>query len=58
MTTKLKSCPFCGSENVFVVKDFWVDSHWKPKCGDCGATFDTAMETKKAAAKKWNGRIL
>ena len=54
MTTKLKPCPFCGSEarlNDIANKHRW----WSVVCNVCIAS--TNMKTSKAAAiEAWNRR--
>lgn len=56
IATKLKSCPFCGSDDIHIngYKSFWII------CGAClceGPSPSTLWPTKKAAIDAWNHRI-
>ena len=57
MTTELKPCPFCGSDNVTLE---FVDRHmyWEVNCNDCFAAgpVTTDGETEQAARVGWNTR--
>ena len=63
---KLRSCPFCGCEDVrlqiYDKKGWWRDSI---TCPNCGIGFTTGMfgggydivDVEKTSIKKWNNRI-
>ena len=50
---KLLNCPFCGSDEIFLVKG---DSMAWVICLKCGADGPTALSTP-GAIRKWNERI-
>ena len=69
MTSELKPCPFCGSDNVFVQCMVYMLEGYKRhyvECYDCGAdvgviknpngTFGAFYETKQQAIDAWNQR--
>lgn len=52
--TRLKPCPFCGSENVRDNCDsgyFWVE------CVDCGCAGPRSFENFEWAMEVWNRRV-
>lgn len=53
MPNELKSCPFCGGENI----DFFSQGAiaWFVQCDDCGATFPH-FDSKAEAIEAWNRR--
>ena len=52
---ELKSCPFCGSDNVKVHIPYFVDALYQIQCYNCKCT--TALyKTEKEAIERWNTR--
>ena len=51
--TKLKPCPFCGSEAVILGED---DGMYQVVCPNCAANIDNYDYEKEVAAEKWNKR--
>ena len=52
---KLKPCPFCGSVECYVVRDYELSKAWV-KCICCGA--DTRIcDSKEEAIEAWNRRV-
>jgi Lar family restriction alleviation protein len=55
---RVKSCPFCGSEDIAVVTD--RDTHdypiasWWAKCLDCEARGPETTESEQKAYELWN----
>lgn len=55
MSEELKTCPFCGSNECYIVKDYELVKVWV-KCGCCGA--DTRIgNSVKEAIEAWNRRV-
>jgi Lar family restriction alleviation protein len=50
---ELKSCPFCGSEKVFIGESY---GNYYVECVICSATGSTDGKTEIEAAKLWNKR--
>jgi Lar family restriction alleviation protein len=58
-TTKLKPCPFCGSDYVVIDKctKIGVGARYRVICQECMATVDNGCaQNAKQAAKAWNRR--
>ena len=55
--TKLKSCPFCGGENILFKRGWSSEFHngFYLFCGEC-RTFQDLCGTKEACIKRWNRR--
>ena len=49
--TKIKPCPFCGSENCTFIRDLWFVA-----CNRCGATGPGAFRKQPDAIQAWNTR--
>ncbi len=47
---KLKTCPFCSSENVHICKE---NNEFVVECKDCGACGSFLMSLQQAK-KRWN----
>ena len=53
--TKLKPCPFCGSNNVKINIPYFADALYLVQCYSCNCT--TALyPTKNKAVEIWNRR--
>lgn len=49
MKYKLKSCPFCGEDDIYLAETYWY-CYYCPSCGVRGP-----ISTNKSRAKKhWN----
>ena len=53
MDTKLKPCPFCGSEKVHYVNNVRADR--QVICKECFA-YGPAEDTRSGAERAWNNR--
>lgn len=56
MSTGLKPCPFCGSEEIFVYLKSTNYDKWCAICSICLARGGIG-ETKEEAATLWNTRM-
>ena len=57
---ELKPCPFCGSDDVGVYKQWILGSVWKHvvKCKGCSATIDKCtLSEYSLAVDAWNRRV-
>lgn len=52
---KLKTCPFCGGEELGVREVWKRGSMFWVVCGSCGASSDL-LESEEKAAEAWNRR--
>lgn len=52
---KLKSCPFCGSSEVFVVN--YADKKFGIVCPGCDVNIGTTFDTREAVVETWNRRF-
>lgn len=54
MTEKLRPCPFCGSDSLYIpenpVFDYYV------RCNNCGSRSDSFFTNAESAIKAWNMR--
>lgn len=56
---KLKSCPFCGNEDLLVAQPSWPSDtkEWYVNCGDlCGLIF-YIVGSKELLITNWNKRV-
>ena len=53
---KLKPCPFCGSDNVLVIKSDILNPSWYVRCKDC-KVMSTFYKTREKAVDHWNRRV-
>lgn len=53
--TKLKPCPFCGSEDIDCQNYCRGGNVWFVQCRECGATFPD-FDSKEEAVGVWNKR--
>lgn len=53
MSEELKSCPFCGSENVKTVEP--NEGDWYATCNGCGAN-TSCWTTEDEVSRRWNSR--
>ena len=53
----LRKCPFCGTEDVFLVKELAIDLEYayQVQCGDCGCCLPWEP-AKDLAVSRWNTR--
>jgi transcription elongation factor Elf1 len=56
MNEKLKYCPFCGKEGIFVKI---MRNKWTVSCKNqlCSVRPGTRINTKKEVVKAWNKRV-
>ena len=60
MSEELKSCPFCGGNEVYIDVDRYKMQHhrgtwWAAECPDCGVRGPVA-DSRDKAARFWNER--
>ena len=53
--SKLKPCPFCGSECI--ITKFNMDKYYWHECGDCSIITD-CHNTEQESTEAWNNRPL
>lgn len=56
MSKELKSCPFCGSENIEIYRD-WFSDYWIIGCRECEAERNRFL-CRADAVTFWNTRSL
>ena len=52
MDTKLKPCPFCGSENISIAKP---GGYWRARCENCRISISGYIR-KDGLIESWNRR--
>ena len=52
---ELKPCPFCGGDNVLVIKTDIFNPSWYARCNDC-KVMSTFYKTREDAVAGWNQR--
>lgn len=52
--TKLKPCPFCGSDTAFVIKT--PEDEYYPNCGECPCALLNLYDSEAEAIAEWNKR--
>ncbi len=57
---KLKPCPFCGSEHIYVDGyEHGAGQRWRVVCLDCMAMVDKGtIQLKYRAIEAWNRRVV
>ena len=60
LTMEIKSCPFCGDEDVFVAKRYidGIWKGWKIVCPNCDLVVSSQdHDNKRSLIKEWNRRV-